>query len=39
MDVRKNFAHCYKCQESGDVIAVYMAAHEVGFIQAVKALV
>lgn len=39
MDVRKNFAYCYVCGESGDAISVYMKANDVGFIQAVKALV
>lgn len=35
MDIRKNFAHCYVCGESGDVIKVYMALNGVGFKEAV----
>lgn len=39
MDIRKNFAYCYKCNESGDAITVYMKVHDCTFKQAVKALV
>ena len=38
MDIRKNFAHCYVCSASGDVIDVYRNLHGVGFREAVKAL-
>lgn len=39
MDIRKNFAYCYKCGESGDAIKVYMAVNGVTFKQAITAMV
>ena len=38
MDIRKNFAHCYVCGESGDTIKVYRAKHESSFREAILAL-
>lgn len=38
MDIRKNFAHCYVCGESGDTIRVYRAKHEASFREAILAL-
>lgn len=38
LDIRKNFAFCHVCQESGDVLKVYQTLHGCGFIEAVKAL-
>lgn len=38
MDCRKNFVHCYSCGYSDDSIGVYRKLHNVGFIEAVKAL-
>lgn len=35
MDIRKNYAYCYVCGDSGDAIKVYMALHGVGFKEAV----
>lgn len=39
MDIRKNFTYCYVCGKSSDSIGVFMAAHGVGFREAVKAMV
>ena len=38
LDIRKNFAFCHVCQESGDVLKVYQTLHGCGFIEAVRAL-
>lgn len=38
LDIRKNFAHCYVCGESGDTIRVYRAKHEASFREAILAL-
>lgn len=38
MDIRKNYAHCYVCGETGDVIKVYRKLHDCGFQEAVLAL-
>ena len=38
MDIRKNFAHCYVCGESGDTIRVYRAKHSASFREAILAL-
>ena len=38
MYCKKNFAHCYVCSYSGDVIDVFMKLHKVNFIEAVKKL-
>lgn len=38
MDIRKNFAHCYVCSESGDTINIYRAKHGASFQEAIIAL-
>lgn len=38
MDIRKNFAHCYVCGESGDTIKVYREKMGVSFREAVISL-
>ncbi len=38
MDIRKNFAYCYVCGESGDAIKVYMALNNVTFREAIISL-
>lgn len=38
MDIRKNFAYCYVCGESGDTIRVYRAKHGCEFREAVLSL-
>ncbi len=38
MDIRKNFAYCYVCGESGDAIKVYMALNSVTFREAIISL-
>lgn len=38
MDIRKNFAHCYVCGESGDTIKLYRAKHGASFREAILAL-
>lgn len=35
MDIRKNFAHCYVCSESGDTINIYRAKHGASFQEAI----
>jgi hypothetical protein len=38
MDIRNNYAHCYACGWSGDVIDVYMKINGVSFPEAVRGL-
>jgi hypothetical protein len=38
MGIKDNHAHCFGCGWHGDAIAVYQQIHNVGFIEAVKAL-
>lgn len=38
MDIRKNFAYCYVCGESGDSIKVYRAKHGAEFREAIISL-
>jgi hypothetical protein len=38
MDIRKNFAHCYVCDASGDAIAVYQAKHGTNFRETILSL-
>lgn len=38
MYCKKNFAHCFSCQKTGDVIAVFMHLRGVGFKEAVLSL-
>lgn len=39
MDIRNNFAYCYSCGWTGDVIAVYMKLNNTDFITSVKSLI
>lgn len=36
MDVRKNFYHCYSCQQHGDVIDLVMKRDQLSFKQAIE---
>lgn len=38
LGIKNNFAHCFVCGESGDVIKVYRTIHGCGFVEAVRAL-
>ena len=38
MYVKNNYAYCFSCHKSGDVIDVYRVLHKCSFVEAVKAL-